>query len=101
MLNRTLRTRGRTRCFLSGVFCLGLSVWGCLSSLSACADRVILSPLGDTLPVNSVKAEFVTGTNGLLGDLSWFAVSSSSGIELEMQRLERSTEARKRYSLNI
>ena len=93
--------RSRAHCFLSGVSVVALSIACLAPSGRALADRVILSPLGDTLPIDSFKAEFVTGTNPLLGNLSWLAVSSGSGIELEMQRLDRSSEGRKRYSLNI
>src|ERR1041385_433891 len=81
--------------------CLLLMVCWLLPSGMARADRVILSPLGDTLPIDSFKAEYVTGLGNLSSDLSWFAVSSGSGIELELQRLSAITEAKNRYSLNI
>ena len=90
-----------TRSLLVPAVCLLLSLCCLFCSGGAQADRVVLSPLGDTLPIDSFRAEYVTGTNSLLGDLSWFAVSSSSGIELEVQRLTAATEDKKRYSFNI
>lgn len=85
------------------VLLLGLltCILSLLSRESAHADRIVLAPTGDTLPENSFKLEFAISPRPSLGDQSRVAYSSGDGIELEWERLEAASEAKKRYSFNI
>src|SRR5579871_3508913 len=98
MWNKTQGKYCRIRAY---AFCLTLAACSLFAPHRAYADRVILSPLGDTLPIESFKAEYITGRGSLPRDLAWFTISSSSGIELELQRAEVTSTTKQQYSLNI
>ena len=72
-----------------------------LSGLTAQADRVVLGPSAETLTPNSGKIQFLLGTRPELANRLWASYASTSGIELELERLDLHSESKKRYSFNI
>ena len=80
---------------------LCLLVFSGLAAAPASADRVVLSPLGATLTEESYKTEFAVSPNNDRNNRSWLAYSSPDGIELEMQRIEATSDTKQRYALDI
>jgi hypothetical protein len=65
------------------------------------ADRVVLAPSAETLLPNTARIQFLLGAKPEEANRLWLNYGSPGGIELEMERLELHTEAKKRYSFNI
>ncbi len=80
--------------------CLGMMVCGLLPA-PVRADRVVLSPEGDTLAPNGFKTEFIAGPGKGPDNLSWLQFSTPQGIELEAQRQDLETDSKKRYAVNV
>jgi aminotransferase len=95
-LMRSMATSGLRSAVLGSWF-LGL----CLLSFPTRADRIVLAPNGDTLSPEGFKTEFAISPNKGLASLDWLQFSTHDGIELEAQRLDLPTEAKKRYAVNI
>jgi len=65
------------------------------------ADRIVLSPGGETLPENSFKTEAAFASASLQNNLSWFTYSSADGIELEFERQQMVMETKPLYAFNL
>ncbi|HZT42657.1 MAG TPA: YjbH domain-containing protein [Chthonomonadaceae bacterium] len=79
------------------VLCAMAAGWTC----GARADRILLSPQGDTLPPNGFKSEFALSPSNTDYNLSWIQVSNSQGIEFEGQRIGLGGDAKTRYDMNV
>jgi hypothetical protein len=71
------------------------------SARHADADRVVLSPDGNTLPANALYGEFEISPYRSDGNLAWLQYSLPQGIEIEVQRADLLPDPRALYSLNV
>lgn len=65
------------------------------------ADRILLSPEGDTLPPNAFKTEFALSPSNTDYNRSWIQVTNSQGIEFEGERFGLGSDAKTRYDMNV
>jgi hypothetical protein len=81
------------------------TIAACFSVLTvpryARADRIILSPDGNTLPANSMRGEFEISPYRNNGNLAWLQYALPLGIEIEVQRADLLPAPRALTSLNI
>lgn len=84
-----------------GIFGLSTAAVCLLAFSAARADRVLLSPQGDTLPPSSLKTEFALSPSKSDESLSWVQISTGQGIEFETQRASLVDDLKARYVLNV
>jgi hypothetical protein len=65
------------------------------------ADRIVLSPDGETLAANALRGEYEVSPYKHYGNLAWLQYSLPQGIELELQRYDLAPDPRALYSLNV
>ncbi len=84
-------------------FLIGLALSALIAGWggSAQADRILLSPQGDTLAPNAFKTEFAFDSSNSNVNLSWIQVANSQGIEFEGQRFGLGDGMKARYDLNV
>lgn len=71
------------------------------SVLSSRADRILLSPEGNTLPAKGFKAEFVSPLTRGAHSMSWYQVSNAQSIEFEAERSGAGSRFPAPYALNV
>jgi hypothetical protein len=86
---------------LNTLLCLLLVAWAFSAGQKARADRIILSPDGNTLPPKGFKTEFAISPAQGNESQSWLQVSTAQGIELEAQRLSAPGVFNPRYNFNL
>ena len=65
------------------------------------ADRTIFSPTGETIAPNGLKTQFAISGESKNPNRTWLQYGSPGGIEIELERLDLSTERKKGYALNL
>ena len=77
-----------------------IMLWANSASIAK-ADRTIFSPTGETIAPNSLKTQFAISGEFKNPNRNWLQYGSPGGIEIEVERLDLSTERKKGYALNL
>lgn len=72
-----------------------------LFSVPARADRVILSPFGETLAPDGIKADFAISPRAGESNYSWVQFATHEGIEFELNRTDLRTDYKSRFAFNV